>query len=182
MKILSSLVVPCALSDSYVCTTLIPPLTIKAPWKQGLCFNHICIPYSNKHSVCITGANKYLLNLILEKLLPMLGGWRNQPAGYCIIYKNRQEMDLKGAVPTEMWKQKSKSWKSNCPVSGSLIYKWMFWAWIPVKRNRGIYLKHKCWEEDLFFPTEKLSSVAEAAASKVAVGQTNKKSAIATSS
>lgn len=26
----------------------------------------------------------------------MLGGWRNQPAGYCIIYKNRQEMDLKG--------------------------------------------------------------------------------------
>lgn len=50
------------------------------------------------------------------------------------------------------------------------------------KKNRGIYLKHKCWEEDLFFPTEKQSSVAEAAASKVAVGQTNKKSATATSS
>lgn len=31
MKLLFSFIAPCALSDSYVCTTLIPPLTVKAP-------------------------------------------------------------------------------------------------------------------------------------------------------
>lgn len=56
----------------------------------------MCIPYSDKHSVCITGANKYLLNLILEKLLPMLWGWRDKPAGYRIGYSIRCEMDLVG--------------------------------------------------------------------------------------
>lgn len=56
-------------------------LTVKASRKQELILTYICIPYSDKHSVCITGANKYLLNLVLEKLLPYAEGWRSKLAG-----------------------------------------------------------------------------------------------------